>query len=71
MLGLPRTPFMGTFRPLCLRPAPERATLQVDEEATPMDLGVTSEGFATAVRHGKRLPNGLLGVQYISAGGAN
>lgn len=44
---------------------------QVDEEATPMDLEVTSEGFATAVGLGKRFLNGLLGAQYISADGGN
>lgn len=44
---------------------------QVDEEATPTDLEVTSEGFATAVGLGKRLLNGLLGAQSISADGVN
>lgn len=71
MFVLPRIPFMGTFRSLCPRPASEKVTLQVNEEATSMDLGVTSEGFATAVGHGKRLLNGLSGAQDISAGGAN
>lgn len=42
---------------------------QVDEEATPTNLEVTSEGFATGL--GKRLLNGLLGAQYISADGGN